>query len=378
MTGPLSGVRVVELAGLGPAPFAGMMLADMGADVIRVDRVTRHHEVAESTELSEVIERGRRSIAVNLKDPRGVAIVLDLVAGADALMEGYRPGVAERLGVGPAPCLARNPALVYGRMTGWGQDGPLAPTVGHDVNYIALTGVLDSIGPAGGGDPVLPLNLVGDFGGGGMLLAFGLVCGIVSARTTGRGQVVDAAMVDGAALLMAPYLARSEWGPRGTNMVDGGAHFYGVYATADDRHVAVGALEPQFYAVFLDRLGLADTDLPAQMDQASWPAMRRRVDAIFRSRTRDEWCAVFAGAETCFAPVLSRDEAASDPHLSARGTIVTRDGLVQPAPAPRFDATPATLPPPRPRPGEHGDALLAELGVDAGEVAALRASGAIG
>ncbi|ODT98888.1 MAG: carnitine dehydratase, partial [Pseudonocardia sp. SCN 72-86] len=247
MTGPLSGVRIVELAGLGPAPFAGMMLADMGADVIRVDRVTRHHEVAESTELSEVIERGRRSIAVNLKDPRGVAIVLDLVAGADALMEGYRPGVAERLGVGPAPCLARNARLVYGRMTGWGQDGPLAPTVGHDVNYIALTGVLDSIGPAGGGDPVLPLNLVGDFGGGGMLLAFGLVCGIVSARTTGHGQVVDAAMVDGAALLMAPYLARSEWGPRGTNMVDGGAHFYGVYATADDRHVAVGALEPQFY-----------------------------------------------------------------------------------------------------------------------------------
>ncbi|MFB9744512.1 CaiB/BaiF CoA transferase family protein [Pseudonocardia sulfidoxydans] len=378
MTGPLTGVRVVELAGLGPAPFAGMMLADMGADVIRVDRVTRHHEVAESTELSEVIERGRRSIAVNLKDPRGVAIVLDLVAGADALMEGYRPGVAERLGVGPAPCLARNPALVYGRMTGWGQDGPLAPTVGHDVTYIALTGVLDSIGPAGGGDPVLPLNLVGDFGGGGMLLAFGLVCGIVSARTTGRGQVVDAAMVDGAALLMAPYLARSEWGPRGTNMVDGGAHFYGVYATADDRHVAVGALEPQFYAVFLDRLGLADADLPAQMDQASWPAMRERVAAVFRGRTRDEWCDVFAGAETCFAPVLSRDEAAADPHLAARGTVVTRDGLRQPAPAPRFDRTPATLPPPRPRPGEHGDALLAELGIDEGEVAALRAGGVIG
>ncbi|GEL25330.1 CoA transferase [Pseudonocardia sulfidoxydans NBRC 16205] len=371
-------MRVVELAGLGPAPFAGMMLADMGADVIRVDRVTRHHEVAESTELSEVIERGRRSIAVNLKDPRGVAIVLDLVAGADALMEGYRPGVAERLGVGPAPCLARNPALVYGRMTGWGQDGPLAPTVGHDVTYIALTGVLDSIGPAGGGDPVLPLNLVGDFGGGGMLLAFGLVCGIVSARTTGRGQVVDAAMVDGAALLMAPYLARSEWGPRGTNMVDGGAHFYGVYATADDRHVAVGALEPQFYAVFLDRLGLADADLPAQMDQASWPAMRERVAAVFRGRTRDEWCDVFAGAETCFAPVLSRDEAAADPHLAARGTVVTRDGLRQPAPAPRFDRTPATLPPPRPRPGEHGDALLAELGIDEGEVAALRAGGVIG
>ncbi|GAY09593.1 CaiB/BaiF CoA-transferase family protein [Pseudonocardia sp. N23] len=377
MTGPLSGVRVVELAGLGPAPFAGMMLADMGADVIRVDRVTRDHEVAASTELSEVIERGRRSIAVNLKDPRGVGIVLDLVAGADALMEGFRPGVAERLGVGPAPCLARNPALVYGRMTGWGQTGPLAPTVGHDVTYIARTGVLDSIGPAGG-DPVLPLNLVGDFGGGGMLLAFGLVCGIVSARATGRGQVVDAAMVDGAALLMAPYLARDEWGPRGTNMVDGGAHFYGVYATADDRHVAVGALEPQFYAVFLDRIGLAGADLPDQMDQASWPALRDRIGVIFRARTRDEWCDVFAGAETCFAPVLNRAEAAADPHLVARATIVTREGLVQPAPAPRFDGTPATLPPPRPRPGEHGDALLAELGIDADEMAVLRAAGVVG
>jgi alpha-methylacyl-CoA racemase len=211
-----------------------------------------------------------------------------------------------------------------------------------------------------------------------MLLAFGLVCGIVSARATGRGQVVDAAMVDGAALLMAPYLARDEWGPRGTNMVDGGAHFYGVYATADDRYVAVGALEPQFYAVFLDRVGLAGAELPEQMDREAWPRLRERVGAIFRTRTRDEWCAVFAGAETCFAPVLSRDEAAADPHLAARGTIVTRDGLRQPAPAPRFDATPATLPPPRPRPGEHGDAVLTELGLDAAEIATLRAAGVIG
>ena len=376
MTGPLAGVRVVELAGLGPGPFAGMLLADAGADIVRVDRIGRGHEVAASTELSEVLERGRRSIAVDLKDERGVQLVLDLVGTADALIEGFRPGVTERLGIGPAPCLARNPALVYGRMTGWGADGPLAQAPGHDLNYIALTGVLDSIGPAGG-PPVLPLNLVGDFGGGGMLLAFGLLAGILQARTSGRGQVVDAAMVDGSALLMAPYYPRTDWTGRGTNLVDGGAPFYTVYETADGRYVSVGALEPQFYAVLLERLGLSGEPLPDQLDRAGWPRLRERFAAEFAGRTRDEWCAVFEGAQTCFAPVLARDEVAGHPHLAARGTVVTRDGLPQPAPAPRFTATPSTLPPPRHAPGADTDAVLAELGVDGDTAARLRAAGVV-
>ena len=384
MGGPLAGVRVVELAGIGPAPFAGMVLADLGADVVRVDRPTGGGVAGlgggGGAHRSEVLNRGRRSVAVDLKHPDGAEVVLRLAAGADALIEGLRPGVAERLGVGPDACRARNPRLVYGRMTGWGQDGPYAAEAGHDITYAAVAGALAHIGRAGQ-PPTPPLNLVADFGGGGMLLALGVVAGVLSARGTGAGQVVDAAMVDGVALLMAPFFAGFRSGffsdERGTNLLDSGAPFYDSYACADGRWVAVGAIEPQFFAALVAGLGLHAADLGPQHDRAGWPEMRRRFAAAFATATRDEWVGRFAGRDACVAPVLTTEETFADPHLAARGTVVEVEGVPQPAPAPRFSATPGRLDRPPPAPGEHTAAVLAEAGYGPDEVAALRAGGTV-
>ncbi len=338
--GPLAGVRVVELAGLGPGPFCGMLLADLGAEVIQVDRPGG--PVTPFPHKSDITSRGKRRVVVDLKNPRGAEVVLRMAAASDALIEGYRPGVAERLGVGPADCLAGNPALVYGRMTGWGQDGPLAPSAGHDIGYIAVTGALHAIGRAGG-PPQVPVNYLGDFGGGSMFLALGLVAGVLAARATGRGRVVDAAIVDGAAVLQAMtygLLADGTWtDERGVNPLDSGAPFYDVYETADGRHMAVGALEPQFYAAFLDILfapeGLPG-DLPDRQDRSRWPELRARFAARFAERSQEEWSKAFSGTDACVAPVRAMAEAPDDPHLAARGTYVTAGGVVQPAPAPRF------------------------------------------
>jgi alpha-methylacyl-CoA racemase len=381
MSGPLTGVRVVEIAGIGPGPFCAMMLADMGAEVLRVDRASA---VVPPDRFEpppdHALLRGRRSVAVDLKHPEGAAIVLRLVETADALIEGFRPGVAERLGIGPEPCLARNPRLVYGRMTGWGQEGPYASQPGHDINYIALTGVLHAIGRAGDG-PTPPLNVVGDFGGGGMLLAFGIVCALLEARTSGAGQVVDAAMVDGAALLgtMLHGMRRAgTWSnERGTNLLDGGAPFYDVYETADGGWISIGSIEPQFYAALLEALGLRKADLPAQHDRARWPEMKARFAEIFRSRTRAEWEARLAQAGICFAPVLDPDEALEHPHMVARSTFVDVGGVRQPAPAPRFSRTPGAVASPPPMPGEHTDDALRDWGLAEGEIARLREAGAI-
>jgi alpha-methylacyl-CoA racemase len=373
--GPLAGVRVVELAGIGPGPFCAMLLADLGAEVLRVER-----PAAARTGWPTVLARGRRSVAVDLKHPDGAGVVLDLVAAADALVEGFRPGVAERLGIGPDACLARNPRLVYGRVTGWGQEGPWRLAAGHDIDYIALAGALHPVGPAGG-PPVPPLNLVGDFGGGGMLLALGVVAALLERGRSGAGQVVDAAMVDGAALLTTQFhelLAAGLWREqRGGNLLDGGAPFYAVYETADGRHLAVGALEPQFYAELLRRLGLDGGDLPDQLDRDGWPLLRERLAALFRTRTLEEWCDLLAGTDACVAPVLGLGEAPAHPHNRARGTFVDVGGVVQPAPAPRFSRTPCDPPTPAARPGEHTDQALTDWGVPLEKVARLRAAGAI-
>jgi alpha-methylacyl-CoA racemase len=376
VTGPLDGVRIVELAGIGPAPFAAMVLADLGADIVRVDRAGGGSGFARM----DVMNRGRRSVAVDLKHPDGVEVVLRLAAESDALIEGFRPGVAERLGLGPEPCLDRNPRLVYGRMTGWGQDGPYAAEAGHDITYAAVAGALAHIGRAGQ-PPTPPLNLVADFGGGGMLLAVGVVSAVLSARETGHGQVVDAAMVDGVALLMAPFFMALRSGfftnERGTNLLDSGAPFYDSYACADGRYVAVGALEPQFYAALVAGLGLDAASLGEQNDKANWPAMRARFAATFLTRTRDEWVAHFAGRDACVAPVNTTEETLADAHLVARGTVVEVDGVPQPAPAPRFSGTPAAVDRPAPEAGEHSDEILAGLGYAPDAVAALRAAGAV-
>jgi alpha-methylacyl-CoA racemase len=376
MAGPLAGLRVVELAGIGPAPFAGMVLADLGADVLRFDRVGAANAVART----DVLNRGRRSIAVDLKDARGAEIVVRAAAGADALIEGFRPGVAERLGIGPEPCLARNLRLVYGRMTGWGQDGPYAAEAGHDITYAAVAGALAHIGRAGQ-PPTPPLNLVADFGGGGMLLALGVVSAVLAAERTGAGQVVDAAMVDGVALLMAPFFMALRSGyftnERGTNLLDSGAPFYDSYTCADGRYVAVGALEPQFYAALLAGLGIDPAEVGDQHDTSGWPALRERLTAAFATRPRDEWVAHFAGRDACVAPVLTTEETLADPHLRARGTVFELDGVPQPAPAPRFTATPAALDRPPPEPGEHTDEVLAELGYAVAEAKALRDAGVV-
>ncbi len=375
--GPLEGVRVVEIVGIGPGPFCAMLLADMGAEVVRVDRPAS----ADSPGWSQLMGRGRRSLVVDLKHERGAEVVLRLAASADALIEGFRPGVAERLGIGPDACLARNPRLVYGRMTGWGQDGPLRHAAGHDVDYIATAGALHPIGQQGQG-PVPPLNLLGDYGGGGLLLAFGTACGLIEARRSGRGQVIDAAMVDGAALLttaLHELIALGLWDERrrGTNLLDGGAPFYGVYQTADGEHVAVGALEPKFYAELLGRLGLDAADLPPPADRERWPQLRERLAAVFRTRTRAEWCELFDGSDACVAPVLRPSEAPEHRHNRERGTFVPVGGSLQPAPAPRFSRTPPAPPSPAPAPGQHTDEVLAAWDFGPGEIAGLRAAGAI-
>jgi alpha-methylacyl-CoA racemase len=358
-----------------------MVLSDMGAEVVRIDRAASVPASPPGRPPVDVLNRGRRSVAVDLKVPEGVEAVLRLVASADALIEGFRPGVTERLGLGPDVCLERSPRLVYGRMTGWGQDGPYASAAGHDINYIALAGALAHIGRAGA-PPTPPLNLVGDFGGGGLLLAFGIACGLFETSRSGQGQVVDAAMIDGAANLMAMFWgfrAMGIWSPeRGTNLLDTGAHFYDVYECADGGFVSIGSIEPQFYAELLKRTGLdGDPELAGQMDRSTWPALKAKLAEVFRSRTRDEWCDEMEATDVCFAPVLSMDEAASHPHNVARGTFETRDGVVQPAPAPRFSRTAPELDRPPAFPGQHTDEVLADWGFAEDEVAALRDAGAV-
>jgi alpha-methylacyl-CoA racemase len=380
VAGPLTSLKVVELVGIGPGPFAAMLLADLGADVLRIHRVESVDRGFDPGGVP-VLDRNRRSVGVDLKHPDGVETVLRLVEQADALLEGFRPGVTERLGVGPDVCLARNPRLVYGRMTGWGQDGPLAHAAGHDIDYIALAGALAHFGRAGD-KPTPPLNMVGDFGGGGMFLAFGVVCGVVEAKASGQGQVVDAAMIDGSALLMAMmwglrHLGAFDEDHRGTNVLDTGAPFYDTYECADGGFVAVGALEPQFYAELLAKTGLADEELPEQMDRDGWPRLRARLTEVFTTKTRDEWCGILEGSDACFAPVLTMSEAAKHPHLTDRGTVVQFDGVLQPAPAPRFSRTAPELRRSAPRPGEHTDEALADWGFTPEERAKLRDAGAI-
>ena len=376
--GPLDGIRVVELASLAPAPFGCMILADLGAEVVQVARADGSGPGAPAP--ADPLARGRRSIGVDLKAAAGIDVLLRLADTADVLVEGFRPGVAERLGCGPEVCTARNPRLVYARMTGWGQHGPLAPTAGHDIDYIAISGALDPIGRAGQ-RPVPPLNLVGDFGGGGMLLALGVLAALVERARSGRGQVLDAAMVDGSALLTSfihGLRAAGVWrDERGGNLLDGGAPFYDTYQTADGRCVAVGALEPQFYAALLAGLGLARAGLPDQYDRSGWPVLRERFTAAFAQRSRDEWAQVFAGTDACVAPVLGLGEAPAHPHALAREAFIEVGGLTQPAPAPRFSRSAVGTPAPPPRPGADTDAILAELGCTAAEIAAMRAAGTV-
>ncbi|GAF49370.1 CaiB/BaiF CoA transferase family protein [Rhodococcus wratislaviensis] len=376
--GPLSGLTVVEIASLAPAPFGCMILADLGADVIRVERAGDGGSGLMAP--SGVLDRGRRSIAVNLRTPEGRGAVLRLVEGADILVEGFLPGVAERLGIGPDDCLSRNPGLIYGRMTGWGQDGPLAPRAGHDINYIALAGALEPIGRAGE-RPVPPLNLLGDFGGGGLMLAMGILAALHERSRSGRGQVVDASMVDGAALLTAFVHGMNAAGlwqeGRGQNVLDGAAAFYDTYACADGLHVAVGCVEPHFYGELLDVLGLSGEDLPSQYDLDAAPELKKRLADVFATRPRDDWAAVFADSNACVSPVLSPWEAHEHPHNKERETFVEVGGIRQPAPAPRFSRTPAPVPRPAPRPGQDTDAILAQAGYDPSGIEHLRSAGAV-
>jgi alpha-methylacyl-CoA racemase len=376
--GPLAGIKVIEMAGLAPGPFGAMMLADMGAEVLRIDRPDAPE--AKPGAKPNLVNRNRSAIALDIKSKDGLAILRRLIASADALIEGFRPGVMERLGLGPGECLAANPKLVYGRVTGWGQDGPLAHAAGHDVNYVALAGALHTIGTRD--DIAIPLNLIGDFAGGGMYLAFGIVCALFEAAKSGKGQVVDTAMVDGAASLMT-YIhsirAAGKWSDtRGENVLDGGAHFYSIYKTRDGRHISIASVEPKFYAELLRLTGLAhDKDLPAQLDRANWPMLRQRLAGVFASKSRDEWCALMEGSDVCFAPVLTLQEAVDHPHNRARNTFIEVDGVVQPAPAPRFSRTvPQTPQAPRAS-GVDLEGALGRWGFGAGEIAALRDSGAV-
>jgi alpha-methylacyl-CoA racemase len=378
MPGPLHGVNVIEMAGIGPAPFCGMMLADPGASVVRIDRKAASGATAAflDTGKADVASRGRRILALDLKNPAAIQALLRMLEGAEILLEGFRPGVMERLGLGPDVCLARNPRLVYGRVTGWGQDGPLARAAGHDINYIALTGALETIGTRD--QPLPPLNLLGDFGGGAMLLAFGVACALAEARTSGKGQVVDAAMTDGVSLLMAMMYGfnhSGRWNARGENWPDGTcAPFYTTYRCADGKWISVGALEPQFYALLIQLAGATEENLAEQWTTSDWPARRERLAAIFASHDRDHWCSVLEGTDACFAPVLDMNEAPLHPHNVARGTFVTVDGVVEPGPAPRFSRTPAELVSAPAIPDVRQ--MLADFGVSEAEHAALVASGA--
>ncbi|MDP3086303.1 MAG: CaiB/BaiF CoA-transferase family protein [Rubrivivax sp.] len=378
--GPLDGMRVIELASIGPGPMCAMLLADLGADVVRIDRLEPSGLGLAIDKRFDVNGRNRRSLALDLKTDAGRDVVLRLVEGADALIEGFRPGVAERLGLGPDACLARNPALVYGRMTGFGQSGPLAQAAGHDLNYIALSGALHAIGPAGG-KPVPPLNLVGDYGGGALYLAFGLMAALFERQRSGRGQVVDAAMVDGAASLASIFYgmqAGGSWGAgRGDNLLDGGAPFYDTYETVDGRHVSIAALEPKFFAELVARLGLESRYVQRQYDRRLWPQMREAIAAVLRTRSRDDWCTALEGSDACFAPVLDFAEAPLHAHAQARQAFVTLDGVVQPAPAPRFGRSQPATPKPAPTIGEHSAQVLAEVGYSEAEIAALKSAGVV-
>lgn len=381
MAGPLAGIRIVEMAGIGPGPFTAMMLADLGADVIRIERAGQVTGGDPENPPQDFLNRSRRSIGVDLKSPEGVAVAIDLIAKADGLIEGFRPGVMERLGLGPDVCLERNPRLVYGRMTGWGQEGPYASMAGHDINYIALSGVLAHLGRSGDA-PTPPINLVGDFGGGGMLLAFGLVAGLLSAAKTGEGQVIDAAMVDGSALLMTMIWSFQEmgfWTPeRGSNILDTGAHFYDTYRCSDGEWVSFGAIEPQFYAEFLRLLDISADGLPHQQDRTGWAEMKEKVRAVVATRSRDEWCAVFDGTDACFAPVLTMREATQHPHNVQRGTFVENAGRMQPAPAPRFSKTPGEISRPPCHTGQHSAEILGDwLGLDDERIATVFESGVV-
>lgn len=368
MAGPLTGYRILEIAGIGPGPFAAMLLADMGAEVIRVDRAQSVRGPAPDKPAGDLMLRGRRNIALDLKNPDGVETLLQLVEKADAIIEGFRPGVMERLGVGPDVCLARNPRLVFGRMTGWGQEGMYAQAAGHDINYIALAGSLAHFARRGEA-PVPPLNMVGDFGGGGMFLAYGVVCALLEAQKSGKGQVVDTAMVDGAAVLMTMFWSFKSMGifnenAPGTNLLDTGAHFYDVFECKDGRYVSLGSIEPQFYAELMELTGLKDDpDFARQMDQSMWPGLKERLREVFRGKTRDEWCAIMEATDVCFAPVLTMSEAAAHPHNVERRTFVEANGHMQPAPAPRFSRTVPQIGRASAHPGQHTEEVLREWGV---------------
>lgn len=380
LSGPLAGVKVLEVGGIGPVPFACMLLADMGAEVIRIDRPPGYDGGTPVEPRFNLPNRGRRSLALNLKAPAAAGIVLEIVSRCDVLVEGFRPGVAERLGIGPRECLEHNPALVYGRMTGWGQTGPLAQEPGHDANYISLTGALHAIGQPGG-SPVLPLNLIGDYGGGSLYLAVGVLAGLLEAGRSGQGQVVDAAMVDGAASLMTSFfgqLAAGYWNDvRGTNRLDSGAPYYNVYRTRDDRWISLGANETRFWRNALAVLGILESEMPAQQDRSQWPRMRQRIADAVAVRTRDEWVGLARGRQACIFPVLSMSEAPQHPHMRTRRTFVEVDGVLQPAPAPRFDRTPGAVQHPPPSPGEHTEQILTEIGLTEADLCRLRQQGAI-
>ncbi|MBL6753062.1 MAG: CoA transferase [Pseudomonadales bacterium] len=374
--GPLKGIKVVEMAGIGPGPFCAMMLSDMGAEVIRVDRLAHKG----SGHRANVLNRGRRSIAVDLKNPDGVAAVQQLIDGADVVIEGFRPGVMERLGLGPDTCLARNPRLVFGRMTGWGQSGPLAPAAGHDINYISIGGALGAMGYSDR-PPAPPLNLVGDFGGGAMYLLAGVLAALVERGTSGQGQVIDAAMTDGTASLLSPFygmMAMGMWTKeRMDNRLDGGAHYYGSYACADGKFISIGSIEPQFYALLLELCEIDDPEFAKQNDKQHWASLRGKLEVLFATQTRDHWCALLEGTDVCFAPVLDLQEAPQHPHNVARQSFVEIDGVTQPAPAPRFSRTPTSVKAPAAMAGEHSEEILSDWGFAANEISALKQAGAI-
>lgn len=366
--GPLKGVKIVEVGGIGPVPFCGQLLSDMGADIIRIER---QGELRELPPKFDVLLRGRSSMCIDLKKPEGIEIFFRLIDRADGLIEGFRPGVMERLGIGPDKCLKRNQRLVYGRMTGWGQEGPLAQAAGHDINYIALTGALHAIGRTNE-NPIPPLNLVGDQGGGGMFLAFGVLCALFEARDSGQGQVVDVAIVDGVAALMGYYYgawAAGEWiDQREMNYLDGGSHFYSTYETADGKWICIGAIEPKFYTLLLELIGAEDSEFENQMDTSKWPLFKTKIAKIFKSKTRDEWCEIMEGTDVCFAPVLSIEETMKHPHNISRGTFIEMDGIKQPVPVPRFSRTQPQIQGPASEPGENTESILHELGYDTKQI----------